>query len=178
METPVHQLLQICHDLLTLTKVHSSTFYLFVFHWKKVIQHDFCMNSPLHNNILWFRSYFTRTVTTTSTASAVSAVTVRWQTSPSPARTMLFCAMIATATSSPPNVWPAIKPSCLVWMTSAHIISHNSCSFLTNLVQTGLRSSPIALWHSSFSLFSILLCKTARLHTIETDSMSRPQVCR
>ncbi len=90
---------------------------------------------------MWFRSYFTRTVTTTSTASAVSAVTVRWQMSPSPARTMLFCAMTATAMSSPPNVWPAIKPSCLVWMTSAHIISHNSCSFLTNLVQTGLVQS-------------------------------------
>lgn len=178
METPVHQLLQICHYLLILTKVHSSTFYLLCSIEKRSCNMIFAQILPFITSLsLWFRSYFTRTVTTTNTASAVSAVTVRWQTSPSPARTMLFCAMTATATSSPPNVWPAIKLSCLVWMASAHIISHNSCHFLTNLVQTGLRSSPIALC-GSFSLFSILLCKTASLHTTETDSMSRPQVFR
>ncbi|KTF87534.1 hypothetical protein cypCar_00007189 [Cyprinus carpio] len=57
----------------------------------------------------------------------------------------------------------------------------NTCDECKELIghdsRTGLKSSPIALWHRSFSLFSILLCKTASLHTSETDSMSRPQVC-
>ncbi len=42
METPVHQLLQICHYLLT--KVHSSKMYLI-----GPLRHDFCTNSSLHN---------------------------------------------------------------------------------------------------------------------------------
>ena len=60
------------------------------------------------------RNSSTRTGTITSTVSAVSAVIVRWQTSPSPARMRPCSAMTATVMSSPPNVSPATRSSCQV----------------------------------------------------------------
>lgn len=55
-----------------------------------------------------------RIATTTSTASAASAVTARWLMNPSPARTRSCCAMTATAMSSPPSASPVRRQSCQV----------------------------------------------------------------
>lgn len=67
------------------------------------------------NLYVWMcRNCFMKIGTTTSTASAVSAVTAHWLMNPSPARMMLCSAMTVTAMNSLPNVLPVTRLSCLV----------------------------------------------------------------
>lgn len=73
-----------------------------------------------------------RTDITTLTVSAVSAATALWQTSPSRARRLRWCAATATAASSPPSVCPATRQSCQV-TTIKTLYSSNSK--LTNLLR-------------------------------------------
>lgn len=64
------------------------------------------------------------TTTTTKSVSAAPAAIARLPTNLSPARMKLFSVTTATATSSPPNVWPVTRPSCQVHKVTAGLVAH------------------------------------------------------
>lgn len=70
-----------------------------------------------------FRSCTTMTTTTMRSVSTAPAAIAHLPTNLLPARTKLYYVMTATATSFPPNVWPATRPSCQVCNATAGLVT-------------------------------------------------------